>query len=374
MKSANLSFKNNKVAIIHYWLVTWRGGEKVIEQLLKLYPDADLYCHVVDSAVYEKHLGSVHEGQLFTSFIQKFPKATRWYQKYLPFMPYAQEQYDLTAYDVVISSESGPSKGVITRPDALHVCYCHSPMRYVWDLYHEYRKSAGRLTRWLMGPVIHYLKIWDRLSADRVDHFICNSNYVASRVNKFYRRDSFVIYPPVALDDFEVREDKDDFYLVLGQLTHYKKADIAFDAFLNNAKKLIIIGEGELFKPLHSRCPENITLLGKVDFSALKDYLSRAKALIFPGVEDFGIVPLEAMACGTPVLAFSEGGALETVIDGETGLFFTEQSAESINECVTRFEQSQPFCPKIMRLRAEQFSEDVFQSSLKSLMDDLLAS
>ncbi|MBT7206015.1 MAG: glycosyltransferase, partial [Gammaproteobacteria bacterium] len=298
-----------KVAIVHYWFINWRGGEKVVEALLDLFPQADLFTHVYDESLTE---GKLKGRNITTTFISKLPGAKKHYQKYLPLMPIALEQLDLREYDLVISSESGPAKGIIISPDATHICYCHSPMRYVWDMYPDYVKTAGLLSRWLMRPLIHYLKIWDRLSADRVDYFIANSSFVAKRINKFYRRSAEVIHPPVDIDEFELNSEKSDFYLLLGQLTHYKRADLAVDAFLANGKKLIVIGDGEQYQSLKALENDRVKVLGRASWDECKNYLSKAKALIFPGVEDFGMVPVEAMACGTPVLAFAKGGALET--------------------------------------------------------------
>ena len=286
-------------------------------------------------------------------------------------MPIALEQLDLTQYDLVISSESGPAKGVIVSPEALHICYCHSPMRYVWDMYPEYLRNSGRFTRWLIRPLIHYLKIWDRLSADRVDHFIANSNFVAKRINKFYRRDAEVIHPPVDIREFEAKSEKSDFYLVLGQLTHYKRADLVVDAFRKNGKKLVVIGDGEQFESLKQLETANIKIMGRATWTVCKDYLSNARALIFPGVEDFGMVPVEAMACGTPVLAYAKGGALETVIDGVSGLLFHDQSVESLNECITRFEENADLKVSEIRKQAEKFSAEVFLKKVQNFIQQM---
>lgn len=360
-----------KVAIIHYWFVTWRGGEKVIEQLLKLYPDADVFTHVATPEIERTKLAG-HRVQ--RTFVSRLPGAQKRYQKYLPLMPVALEQLDLTGYDLVISSESGPAKNVITHPDALHICYCHSPMRYVWDMYPLYLADAGWLTRLLMRPLMHYMRLTDSVSASRVDHFIANSKFIARRIDKCYRRQAEVIHPPVEVDDFEARAEKQDYYLLLGQLTAYKKADLVMDAFLRSGKRLVIIGEGEQLAAMRARATERVVVLGRQPFSALKEHLANAKALVFPGVEDFGIVPLEAMASGTPVIAYAKGGALETVVESDdpsaaTGLFFHEQSIDAINEAVARFESlSEPISAEACRARAEQFAPDRFREELSSFI------
>lgn len=360
-----------KVAIIHYWFVTWRGGEKVIEQLLKLYPDADVFTHVATPEIERTKLAG-HRVQ--RTFVSRLPGAQKRYQKYLPLMPVALEQLDLTGYDLVISSESGPAKNVITHPDALHICYCHSPMRYVWDMYPLYLADAGWLTRLLMRPLMHYMRLTDSVSASRVDHFIANSKFIARRIDKCYRRQAEVIHPPVEVDDFEARAEKQDYYLLLGQLTAYKKADLVMDAFLRSGKRLVIIGEGEQLAAMRARATERVVVLGRQPFSALKEHLANAKALVFPGVEDFGIVPLEAMASGTPVIAYAKGGALETVVESDdpsaaTGLFFHEQSIDAINQAVARFESlSEPISAEACRARAEQFAPDRFREELSSFI------
>jgi glycosyltransferase involved in cell wall biosynthesis len=283
-------------------------------------------------------------------------------------MPIALEQLDLREYDLVISSESGPAKGIIISPDATHICYCHSPMRYVWDMYPDYVKTAGLLSRWLMRPLIHYLKIWDRLSADRVDYFIANSSFVSKRINKFYRRSAEVIHPPVDIDEFEINSEKSDFYLLLGQSTHYKRADLAVDAFLASGKKLVVIGDGEQYQTLKALENDRIKVLGRASWDECKNYLSKAKALIFPGVEDFGMVPVEAMACGTPVLAFAKGGALETVNDGHSGYLFYEQTVESLNACINKFEEQSELIDSEIRNQAELFSMDIFKKKMTSFI------
>jgi len=360
----------NKVAIIHYWWLSNRGGEAVVKSLIELYPNADLFVHVCDEPLVRATLGPGFKGRIINSFIARLPAAKRLYQKYMPLMPLALEQWDLTSYDLVISSESGPAKGVITRPDALHICYCHTPMRYLWDMYPEYLVRAGKLIRFLFPLLAHWLRVWDRLSADRVDVFVANSRFIASRINKFYRRDSSVIFPPVSTDSFSHDRPRGDFYLCLGQLVSYKRADIAVKAFNKLNLPLVVIGEGELYADLKSYSLDNIKLLGRQPFSVVKDHLERCKGLIFPGVEDFGIVPVEAMAAGAPVVAYCRGGVLDTVVHGETGLLFEEQSVEALVEAIQLIESgSVSFDPVVLKKHAEKFSTNRFKQQMLELIN-----
>lgn len=354
-----------KVALVHYWWLSNRGGEAVVTALAELYPEADVFVHVGDEALIRETLGPGFRGRIVKSFISRLPGANKHYQKYLPFMPMASEQLDLTPYDLVISSEAGPAKGVVTRPDALHLCYCHSPMRYVWDMYHEYRATAGRLIRALFPFVAHYLRMHDRLAADRVDTFVANSRFVASRIRKFYRRDAAVVHPPVNVDAFSAEQPRGDFYLVLGQLVHYKRADLAVEAFNTLGLPLVVIGEGEQSALLARTAGPNIKLMGRQPFNIVKDHLQRCKGLIFPGVEDFGIVPVEAMAAGAPVIAFARGGALETVVDGRTGVLFSEQTAASLAQAVRRVESGElAFEPAALRAHARGFDTARFKREM----------
>ena len=356
-----------RVALIHYWLVGMRGGESVLESLCELFPEADLFTHVLDREALEPALAN---RRIITTFISRLPFSGRKYQRYLPLMPIALEQLDLSDYDLVLSSESGPAKGVIPDPQALHICYCHSPMRYIWDMYHDYRARAGFLTRLVMPPLAHYLRMWDVTSSSRVDHFIANSNYVAGRILKYYRRGADVIHPPVRTEEFFISDSIDDYYLVLGQLVPYKRVDLAVEAFNRSGKRLVVIGDGEQLDTLKKIAGQNIEILGRQPFSMIRRYLARCKALIFPGVEDFGIVPLEAMASGRPVIAYGKGGALETVVDGETGLFFREQSAQALNEAVVKYESTQDkFDPRLIRKHAETFGKERFKEKIKAYID-----
>jgi glycosyltransferase involved in cell wall biosynthesis len=355
-----------RVAIIHYWLVGMRGGEKVVENLCEMFPEADIFTLVCD---HEKLSPMLRERRIVTSFLQRIPGARRHYQKLLPLMPFAIEEFDLQEYDLVISSESGPAKGVVTRPDALHLCYCHSPMRYIWDHYHVYRNNlnaAGRLAMSVTSPM---LRMWDVTTSARVDHFIANSAHVARRISRYYNRSAAVVHPPVAVYDFAIGEERGDFYLYAGQLTHYKRVDLAVEACTRAHKPLVIIGEGEATKQLKAIAGPTVRFLGFQPFDVLKDHLSRCRALLFPGEEDFGILPVEAMACGRPVIAYASGGALETVIDDTVGVHFHDQTVEAVLDAIGEFEaREDTFEPTVIRAHAEQFSSSRFRRSIASVV------
>jgi glycosyltransferase involved in cell wall biosynthesis len=355
-----------RVAIIHYWLVNMRGGERVLERFCKLYPDADLYTHVYDPDAVSDVIRGMN---VKTTFISHLPGAVKHYQKYLPLMPLALESLDLSGYDLVISSESGPAKGVIPPPDAKHVCYCHSPMRYIWDQYPLYRKNAGFLTRLAMPWLAHGLRQWDVTSSARVDTFIANADFVAKRIKKYYRRDAVVLHPPVATDLFAPADSVGDYYLWLGQMTAYKRPDIALEAFNRTGQKLLMVGDGEMAKTLKAQAGPNISFAHKLSLSQLRDAYAKAKALVFTAEEDFGIVPVEAMACGRPVIAYGRGGASETVVDGVTGLFFKEQTAEAVVEAVARYEASAAsFTPQACVARAALFGAERFDKAFLEIV------
>lgn len=358
-----------KVAIVHYWWLSNRGGEAVIASLVNMYPDADLFVHVCDKNLIRETLGKDFSGKIFTSFISKIPGANRHYQKYLPLMPMALEQLDLSDYDLIISSESGPAKGVVTRPDALHVCYCHSPMRYIWDMYHDYLNNAGKFIRIIFPVLAHWLRVWDRVSADRVDVFIANSNFIKSRIAKYYRRESHVVFPPVNTEKFSCHEPRQNYYLWLGQLVGYKRPDLMVDAFNQLGLPLIVIGEGEMLEPLRRKARQNIKFLGRQSFPVVKKYLEQCKALVFPGTEDFGIVPVEAMAAGAPIIAYARGGALDTVVDGKTGIYFHEQTVESLCAAVNKLESGMcQFNPEIIHQHASKFDEARFRNEMLQII------
>jgi glycosyltransferase involved in cell wall biosynthesis len=362
-----------RVAVVHYWWLSNRGGEAVVSALLRLYPQADLFVHVCDEALVRETLGPGFRGRIEQTFIARLPGARKHYQKYLPLMPLASEQLDLSAYDLVISSESGPAKGVITRPDAVHICYCHSPMRYVWDMYHDYRNSAGRVIRALFPLVAHYLRLWDRASSDRVDVFVANSAFVASRIRKTYRRDAVVVHPPVDVCAFDPDQPRGDHYLVLGQLVRYKRCELAVQAFNELGLPLTVIGEGEQMAELQRLARPNVRLIGRQPFEVIREQLQTCRALVFPGVEDFGIVPVEAMAAGAPVLAYARGGVRETVRDGVTGLLFDEQSVAALQAAVRRIESGAVhFDAKALHRHATSFDRDRFMREMDALIQRTL--
>lgn len=355
-----------KIALIHYWLVTMRGGEKVLEELCRLYPQADIFTHVIAP---EKISETIRSHKIQTTFISRLPGATRHYQKYLPLMPLALEQLDLRGYDLVISSESGPAKGVITGEDTLHLCYCHTPMRYLWNMYHDYRESAGSLTRAVMTPSFSYLRQWDYASAARVDHFIANSTTVQRRIAKTYRRTSDVIHPPVAVESFSPMT-AEDFYLYCGQLVPYKRVDLAVQAFNRLGRKLVIVGDGSETARLKRMAGPTITFTGPQPAAELRRLYATCRALIFPGEEDFGIVPVEAMASGRPVIAYDKGGVRDSVRDGRSGILFPEQTAESLEAAVLRFEREESrFIPADIAADAAHFSGARFRDEMAQLVE-----
>lgn len=360
-----------KVAIVHYWLVGMRGGEKVVEALCEMYPDADIYTHVY---VPEMVSETIRRHRVVATFINRLPRARHMYKTYLPLMPMALEQLDLRRYDLIISSESGPAKGVIASPHALHVCYCHTPMRYIWNMYHDYRESAGVLTRLAMPPLAHYLRLWDVSSAARVDSFVANSATVAARIRRYYGSSATVIHPPVDTKSFspEPSVELADYYLMAGELVSYKRTDLAVRAFNELKLNLVVIGGGEMLGEIRRLAGPTVSVLGPQPFEALKHHYARCRALIFPGEEDFGIVPVEAMASGRPVIAFGRGGATETVASDLTGIFFQEQTVGAIADAVARFSEIE-FDSKVIAAHAEQFDRNQFVRKMRCHIDFLLA-
>ncbi len=355
-----------RVAIIHYWFVNWRGGEKVLRAISDLFPQADIFAHVADPGLIERELPG---RRVKTTFISKLPFSRTQYQKYLSLMPLALEQLDLRSYDLIISSESGPAKGVIVPPGAMHICYCHSPMRYVWDMYQEYTSQLGLMRRIVIAPLLHRLRVWDQLSAQRVDHYIANSGFVAQRIQKYYRRDAEVIHPPVAVHDFAASRSTGDFFLWVGQFVGYKRPDLAVDAFNALGLPLVMIGDGELLGRLKRKAKRNVSLLGRQPWEVVQDHYARCRGVVFPGVEDFGIVPVEAMACGKPVIAYAAGGVLESVVNGSTGILFDEQTSEGLRRAIRTFESCEAqFDPGALRQHAMRFSEQRFKDQFRTFL------
>jgi glycosyltransferase involved in cell wall biosynthesis len=360
-----------KVAIVHYWLVGMRGGEKVLESLCDMFPDADIFTHVyVPEAVSAK----IRRHRVQTTFIMSLPAAARLYKRYLPLMPLALEQLDLRDYDLIISSEAGPAKGVIPSPAARHLCYCHSPMRYIWNMYHEYQAGAGALTRLAMPIFAHYLRLWDAVSAGRVDSFVANSNTVAARIRRYYGRDAAVVWPPVSIEDFQPVSDgeRGDYMLMVGELVPYKRPDLAIEAFNRMKEKLVVIGGGEMLQKMRRLAGPTVTVLGPQPFDELRRHYARCQALIFPGEEDFGIVPIEAMASGRPVIAYGRGGATETVVPGLTGSLFFDQSIEGIILGVAEFRKIRFESEKITA-HARRFSRERFLVEMTDQIDRILS-
>ncbi len=365
-----------RVAIVHEWLVVYGGSERVLEQLVAAFPDADLFS-VVDFLDDDKRarLGGKHAT---TTFIQRLPFAKKKYRSYLPLMPLAIEQLDLSKYDLIISSSHAVAKGILTGPDQMHVCYCHSPMRYAWDLQHEYLQQAG-LTRGLKSViarlVLHYMRLWDSRTTNGVDKFIANSAYISRRIRKVYGRSSEVVHPPVDIEAFSMRHDKDDFYLTASRMVPYKRMDMIVEAFASMPdRRLVVIGDGPEMHRIRRLAGPNVTIMGFQDDAVLLDHMQRAKAFIFAAEEDFGIMPVEAQACGTPVIAFGKGGARETVMGLDnpagappTGVFFDAQTVPSLIEAVERFE-GETINPVDCRLWAESFSHTAFQNAWRDIV------
>lgn len=358
-----------KTAIVHDWLVNYGGAERVVEQMLLLYPDADIYTLVYD----EKKMGKIFpKEKVHTSSLQKIPMAEKLYTKFLSLMPKAFEEFDLTGYDLVIASSSCCAKGVITSPTTPFIAYIHSPMRYAWDLYYDYLKNSGRLTKFFMKRWIPDIRKWDYISSQRIDTLVANSSYIARRIKKFWNRDAAVVYPPVDTDRLSISDEAaGDYFVVFSRFVPYKRIDLAISACARLNKKLIVIGSGSQEKELKllaASCKNaDIKFTGRISDSEVKAYLQKCRALIFCAEEDFGIIPVEAQACGRPIIAFGKGGALETVVNEKTGVFFEEQSVGSLVKAIEKFEKldkENTFNPKKIREHAEKFSAENFRKNL----------
>ena len=361
-----------KVALVHDWLTGMRGGERCLEVFAELFPEADLFTllHVPGSVA-----PVIERRRIVTSFLQRLPQAERRYRHYLPLFPAAVRAFDLRGYDLVLSSSHAVAKSVRVPAGALHVCYCFTPMRYVWDLYDDYfGPRAGPVTRLLMPPVAAWLRRWDRKTARGVHHFVAISRFVADRIRRAYGREADVIYPPVDVSRFRVEEAPGEFYLVVSALTPYKRVDLAVEACNRLGRQLRVVGSGPEERRLRALAGPTVEFLGWRDDAEIADLYARARALLFPPLEDFGITPLEAMAAGRPVIAFGEGGARETVVppgEGEppTGLFFARQTVDDLSAAIQRFEASaHQFEPKALRRRAEAFDRPVFRERMQAYL------
>lgn len=362
---AAMSVKGHKVAIIHDWLTGMRGGEKVLELMLSIFPQADIYTLLwVKGSVSEK----IEKQRITTSFLQKIPFIKKNYRSFLPLFPLAIESFDLNEYDLVISSSHCVAKGIIPPPHARHFCYCYTPMRYIWNMYYEYFCDVKNpLRTFAYRLVAHYLRVWDICANSRVDEFAAISNHINRRIQRYYNRSSTVIYPPVDTGFYHPvpeRASPEPYYLIVSALVPYKKIDLAIETFNRNGKRLIVIGDGPEKKKISSNAKSNISFMGWESNERLRQWYSHCSALIFPGEEDFGIVPLEAQACGSPVIAYRKGGATETIIDRQTGIFFDRQTIEELQNAVN-IHENMTYDKKKIIANAKRFSNEIFCENIK---------
>ncbi|MCC5813570.1 MAG: glycosyltransferase [Leptospira sp.] len=355
-----------KVAIIHDWLTGMRGGEIVLDSLLKLYPDADLFTLIYNKGKLNER---IENRKITAAFTDRLPFKANKYRWFLPLFPTAIETFDLRGYDLILSSSHCVAKGVIPHPDALHLSYVHSPMRYVWDMYYEYFPKRKGLSFFFYQTISNYLRTWDAASSARVDHFTCNSDFVGRRIQKFYRREYEVIHPPCLPQGTKVQNHaKEDYYLIVSAFAPYKRIDIAIEAFRKNGKRLILIGGGQDEGKIRKNLPKNVELKQKIPREEVHEYYAKAGGFIFPGLEDFGITPVEAQSFCTPVIAYGAGGALETVVSGKTGIFFPEQTVESLNLAIEKAELTK-FQEKDFQKSVNRFTEEKFINQIRSAVD-----
>ncbi|RJP35462.1 MAG: glycosyltransferase family 4 protein [Actinobacteria bacterium] len=359
-----------RVALVHEWLTNIAGSERVLLALHELYPEAPVHT----SVFVPEEFPQLEDADVRTSFLQKIPGARTRHQAFPLLRTVAFERFDLSAFDVVISSSHAEAKGVITPPETLHICYCYTPIRYYWSGYHHYLQNPrfgvlNPIVKAVMPYMTNYLRVWDRCAADRVDLFVAISDHVAKRIKKYYRRDADVIYPPVNTSWLDISSSVDEYFLLVGRLIPYKRADIVVEAFNRLGLPLKVAGTGSELDALRGMAGPNVEFLGRVPDAELRELYSRCRALVFPQEEDFGIVPLEAMAAGRPVIAYRAGGALETVVEGETGMFFDRQDAQSLMECVRDFDPGR-FNPERARERALRFDVEVFKEQIKNYVAD----
>jgi glycosyltransferase involved in cell wall biosynthesis len=364
-----------KTCFVHEYLIDYGGAEQVLKGLLEIWPDAPIFTLIYDQDGNCKDI--IQSTQVIGSFLNKMPFAKRKHRAYLPLMPLAIEQLDLSGYDVIISASHAIAKGVITGPHQLHIGYIHTPIRYAWDMQAPYLAHAGLekgLKSFFTRALLHYLRIWDMRTVAGVDHYIANSNFIAQRIMKLYKRQAEVIHPPVEIDRFSIREEKEDFYVTAARLVSYKKVDVIVRAFSQlTDRKLVVIGDGPELKSLKAMASSNVSFMGFQSDSVVVDTFQRARAFVYAAEEDFGIVPVEAQACGTPVIAYGRGGVLETVIPGETGYFFQEQTPTSLAEAIEAFEKSQPLNPVRIRQNAERFSKERFKREMADFVEEKAA-
>ncbi|GGH14585.1 glycosyltransferase [Pedobacter zeae] len=362
-----------KVAIIQEWLTTMGGSEKVVQAIADIYPQADIFTLVADNKLVME-LGFEHK-KITTSIIQKLPFGLKKYKTYLPLFPFAIEQFDLSEYDLIISSNHAVSKGVLTTNEQLHITYCHSPIRYAWDLHHQYLKEEGLgfgIKGLLARYFLHRIRIWDFISSVRPDYYVSNSNFIANRINKVYQKNATTIYPPIEIDDFVLETSKDDYYITSSRMVPYKKIDLIVEAFTKMPdRKLVVVGDGPDYKKIKSKAGSNITFVGYLSFKELIKKLQKARAFVFAAIEDFGMLPVEAQACGTPVIALGKGGSLETVKHGITGILYPEQTIESLIAGVKEFE-TYSFDPLTVRTHAETFGIKEFKKKFSTFVEEKL--
>lgn len=361
-----------RVALVHDWLVDYGGAEGVLLEMARLFPQAPVHTSLYKPDGLPPAFQAL---DVKPSFLQKLPRRLQRHRLLLPLMPLAFEAFDLDGYDLVLSSSHACAKGVLTSPETLHVAYLHTPIRYAWDMFHAYMRQSG-LNRWqqaLALPLLHYLRLWDQLNTQRIDHLLCNSRFVRQRIAKYYRRDATVIYPPVEIPATPPSDaPREDFYLVAGRHVPYKRVDLAIEAFTASGRQLVVAGEGPERARLQARAGRNIRFCGEVSRAELESLYARARGLIFAPLEDFGIVPVEAQAYGCPVLAYGRGGALETVVEGETGAFFNEQTVTALETGLRRFE-AMSFDPGRLYAHAQRFAAPRFRHELGDFIGSLLS-
>jgi glycosyltransferase involved in cell wall biosynthesis len=381
----SLQLSDLRVAIVHHWFVSRAGGERVFDTIASIFPTADVFTLFLDK---QKFPSGLNQHKITTSFLDKIPAARKIHRHFLPFYPLAVEMLDLSGYDLVITSDSGPMKGVLTDPHSTHICYCHSPMRYLWDGYAAYHRSMSPWAKTLFGITSHYVRNWDYSAAQRVDHFIANSHYVAGRIRKYYRRESTVIHPPIDTSHGYLAKKHDNYYLAVGRLVGYKRTDILIEACRQLGRKLIIVGDGPERKRLERQAANNVEFLGELSDLELRNAYAHCRALLFAADEDFGMVPLEAQSYGRPVIAYGKGGSLETVVANDhsirlpgteedaavTGVFFREQTADSLAAAILSFESTEEiFLPQRIQLHARKFDTSVFLDRIREYLNDVLA-